>query len=118
MLAVRRVVVGSGSLESVVNQRNLLMSSLAGLFRHLPSVRPIVRGAAIAGVALALPMALAGTAMAQTCTVTSTADTGAGTLRSCLTSPVSGTTISFNLPSPSTITLVSALPAIGTNLTI
>jgi CSLREA domain-containing protein len=69
-------------------------------------------------VVLTLLLAFAGTGMAQTCMVNSTADSGTGTLRSCLTNPTSGTIISFNVPSPSTITLASALPAISTNLTL
>jgi predicted outer membrane repeat protein len=69
-----------------------------------------------------LPLMLAGLlsaacAYAQTCTVTSTADTNtSGTLRYCLTSPSSGETISIT--ATGTIKLTSTLPAISTNLTI
>jgi predicted outer membrane repeat protein len=56
-------------------------------------------------------------AILPSCTVSSTADTGAsGTLRYCLTSPTSGLVITIS--ARGTITLASALPAISTNLTI
>jgi len=57
---------------------------------------------------------------AATCTVTTTADSGAGSLRQCLASATSGHTIVFN-PSvfppaaPANITLASALPRIITD---
>ena len=65
-----------------------------------------------------LLLVLAGAALAQTCTVNSTADSGTGTLRSCLTNASSGTVISFNLPSPSTITLTSATLMVPGGVTI
>ena len=54
------------------------------------------------------------------CIVTSAADSGPGTLRTCLTDPQPGQTIRFNLSlflptAPATITLLSALPAITTD---
>jgi Bacterial Ig-like domain (group 3)/MBG domain (YGX type) len=69
----------------------------------------------------ALPVVLAGllipaAAHASTCTVSSTADSGSGTLRACITSAGSGDTI--DITATGTITLASALPAIATNLTI
>ncbi|MGD0648037.1 MAG: hypothetical protein ABR971_08590 [Acidobacteriaceae bacterium] len=65
-----------------------------------------------------LPLAFGGTGLALNCTVTSTADSGTGTLHSCPTNPVSPTIISFSPSVTGTITLASALPAISTNLTI
>jgi hypothetical protein len=56
-------------------------------------------------------------AQAATLTVTSTADSGAGSLRSAIASASSSDTISFNLTYPATITLSSTL-VISTNLTI
>jgi hypothetical protein len=56
-------------------------------------------------------------AQAATLTVTSTADSGAGSLRSAIASASSGETINFNLTYPATITLSSTL-VISTNLTI
>ncbi len=55
------------------------------------------------------------TGIASTCTVTSTADSGVGTLRECLANAVSGETITFDpavFPptTPVTISLSSALP--------
>ena len=74
-----------------------------------------LRGA-VSILAILLPV-LAGAARAQTCTVTSTEDsTVAGTLRSCLAS--GDTTINFNLPSPSTITLTSATLMVPGGVTI
>jgi fibronectin-binding autotransporter adhesin len=58
---------------------------------------------------------------AQTCTVTSTADTGANTLRACIGMANSGsaTTIDLStLPQPSTITLATPLPAFGGGFTV
>ena len=55
-------------------------------------------------------------AYAQTCTVSSTADSGANTLRSCLTSPTSG--VAITISATGTITLASALPPIAVDLTI
>ncbi len=61
---------------------------------------------------------------ASSCVVTSTADSGPGTLRNCLDNSSSGTTITFDTmafpPSrPATINLLSALPSLGVgNVTI
>ena len=57
-------------------------------------------------------------ALAGTCTVNSSADTGSGTLRWCLEYAASGTTITFDptvFPpsSPATITLSSSLPSLN-----
>ncbi|MBC8074697.1 MAG: right-handed parallel beta-helix repeat-containing protein, partial [Chloroflexales bacterium] len=54
---------------------------------------------------------------AATLVVTTTADSGAGSLRQAISDATSGDTITFNLPNPSTITLASQLD-IGKNLTI
>ena len=56
--------------------------------------------------------------MASTLTVTSTADNGAGTLRTAIASTASGDTIQFSLTYPATITLTSGLLEINKNLTI
>ncbi len=57
-----------------------------------------------------------GTALASaaTITVTSASDNGAGSLRAALSIAMSGDTIDFNLASPATITLNSALSLGGT----
>jgi hypothetical protein len=67
-------------------------------------------------MALVLPMALAGTTMAQTCTVTSTADSGAGTLRSCLTNASGGETITFGVTG--TITLTTGTLTVSVPVTV
>jgi alpha-tubulin suppressor-like RCC1 family protein len=56
-------------------------------------------------------------AFAATWTVTSLADSGAGSLRAAITSAASGDTINFSLTYPATITLASTL-TISQNLTI
>lgn len=56
-------------------------------------------------------------AQAATITVTTTADSGPGSLRQAINDAVSGDTITFALPNPSTITLNSEL-VIAKNLTI
>jgi len=70
---------------------------------------------------LALALALIGfdtrAAEAASLTVTSTADSGAGSLRQAIADAASGDTITFNLPNPSTITLASQL-TIDKNVTI
>jgi hypothetical protein len=57
-------------------------------------------------------------AAAATITVTSTADSGAGSLRQAILDAASGDTINFSLPADSTITLTSAELAITKSLTI
>src|SRR5690349_8204528 len=59
-----------------------------------------------------------GGAKAATLTVTSTADSGAGSLRQAILDAASGDTINFALPSNSTITLATAELAISKSLTI
>jgi len=62
---------------------------------------------------------LVGTATAQTTrVVTSTGDSGAGTLRKAVTDAVSGDFIVFNVTLPATITLTSGEIALNKNLTI
>ena len=90
-----------------------------------PSLRgPIPRLVAVAVLLLALTglgAGLSGAANrpATTCTVTSTADSGVGTLRQCLLDAASGDTITFDpgvFPpaSPATIAITSGqLPEIG-----
>src|SRR5690242_5874259 len=53
-----------------------------------------------------------------TLVVTSTADSGAGTLRNAIAAAGGGGVITFNLPNPSTITLTSSELTIPANLTI
>ncbi|MBX7223109.1 MAG: glycoside hydrolase [Blastocatellia bacterium] len=53
-----------------------------------------------------------------TLVVTSTADTGAGSLRDTITTAVSGDIITFNLTLPATITLASEIAIANKNLTI
>ena len=57
-------------------------------------------------------------AWATTWTVTSNADSGAGTLREAMNSAQSGDTITFGFSTPTTITLASTLPTIAVNMTI
>lgn len=60
-------------------------------------------------------------ARAQTCTVTSNADSGAGTLRNCLSSLVTGTAANTNvitITATGTISLASTLPTIAQGVTI
>ncbi len=74
------------------------------------------RNAALAAVFVAL--AVAAPLKGATITVTSTADSGPGSLRAAIASASSGDTISFNLPAyPATISLASTL-SITTSLTI
>ena len=68
-------------------------------------------------LAAALFTGMAVNANAATITVTSTADSGAGTLRNAISSAASSDTINFNLTYPATITLSSEL-TINKNLTI
>jgi hypothetical protein len=93
-----------------VSQVDLSVFALKGAKERRPS--GFLRLAAALAV---LCLGSAG-ASAATCTVTSTADSGAGTLRSCLLTYAAGDTI--NLTGTGTITLASALPAIAQNVTI
>ncbi len=70
--------------------------------------------------ALILTLALATPALAQgpTCTVSTTADSGAGSLRQCLTDVDAGGTVNFSLTTPATITLTSGELTIDKALTI
>lgn len=81
-----------------------------GLHRGLVAVAALSLVAA--GLAAPAP------ARAASLVVTTTADAGAGSLRQALTSAADGDTITFSLPSASTITLISDLPAITADLTI
>jgi predicted outer membrane repeat protein len=70
-------------------------------------------------LAATLPLfALPRPARAATITVTSTANTGAGTLRQALIDAAAGDTIDFNLTYPATITVTSTLTITKNNLTI
>ncbi|MEW6641738.1 MAG: autotransporter domain-containing protein [Pseudomonadota bacterium] len=72
---------------------------------------------ALAGVAmLGTVVGIPGEARAATLLVTSTADSGAGTLRAAMTNAESGDTIVFQVGG--TVTLTSELPVITKNLTI
>ncbi|HEY3027401.1 MAG TPA: right-handed parallel beta-helix repeat-containing protein [Pyrinomonadaceae bacterium] len=85
-----------------------------GQGRHwLPA---LVVGLSVAGLALLL--ARPPVSRAATLVVTSTADSGPGTLRDAIASAASGDTITFSLPANSTITLTSGALEIGKNLTI
>lgn len=59
--------------------------------------------------ALTALLLVATPALAATLSVTSTADSGAGSLRQAIADATSGDTITFNLPGPSTITLASQI---------
>jgi len=67
---------------------------------------------------VAVILLVPGIVKAATLTVTSSADTGAGTLRNAITAAVANDTIDFNLGSDQVITLASQLPTINKNLTI
>ncbi len=69
------------------------------------------------GGALA-PFATPGARAAATLTVTTTADSGAGSLRQAIIDAVAGDTIAFALPNPSTITLTGGELVIAKTLTI
>ncbi|MGH9966445.1 MAG: hypothetical protein ACREBG_01230 [Pyrinomonadaceae bacterium] len=69
-------------------------------------------------VGLSLLLARPPVSRAATLTVTSTADSGPGTLRQAILDAVSGDTITFSLPANSTITLTSGQLLINKNLTI
>src|SRR5437870_12598943 len=58
------------------------------------------------------------TARAATLTVTTTADSGPGSLRAALKNARSGDTITFSLPAPSIITLTSGELLVSKNLKI
>ncbi len=70
----------------------------------------------LAAILLVLGMAVPG--LATTWTVTSTTDSGPGSLRAALGMAQSGDTINFNLTYPATITLTSGYLSIGTNVTV
>ncbi len=76
----------------------------------------LVVGLSVAGLALLL--ARPPVSRAATLVVTSTADSGPGTLRDAIASAASGDTITFSLPANSTITLTSGELVINKNLTI
>ena len=67
---------------------------------------------------LLVALLAAQTAGAATLTVTSTADTGPGSLRTALKNARSGETIKFSLPAPATITLTSGELLVSKNLNI
>ena len=67
---------------------------------------------------LALVCGIATTVPAATITVTSTADSGGGSLRAALASAGNGDTINFSLTTPATITLTTGLLQITNSLTI
>ena len=71
---------------------------------------------ALAAILLVLGMAVP--SLATTWTVTSTGDSGTGTLRAALGSAANGDTINFSLTYPATITLTSGPLTIGTSLAI
>jgi hypothetical protein len=72
---------------------------------------------ALAGLAMLLISLFAAPASANTFTVTSAADTGAGTLRQAVIDAVAGDTIHFALAYPAVIFVLTSIP-IGKNLTI
>ncbi len=74
--------------------------------------REVLAGIAVTAMTLGLP----GAARAATLVVTSTADSGAGSLRGAIASATSGDTILFQVSG--TITLLSELPVITKNITI
>lgn len=74
--------------------------------------REVLAGIAVTAMTLGLP----GAARAATLVVTSTADSGAGSLRTAIASATSGDTILFQVSG--TITLLSELPVITKNITI
>lgn len=61
---------------------------------------------------------LDGAAVAATLTVTSTADSGAGSLRQAIADAAAGDTVVFTLPAPSTIALLTGPVVINKSLTI
>src|SRR3981081_4416759 len=68
-------------------------------------------------VLLALMM-ISGTSVATAISVTTTNDSGAGSLRQAITDASSGDTITFSLPANSVITLTSGSLSINKSLTI
>ena len=70
-----------------------------------------------AALALLAAIFLALDASAADIPVTTTADSGAGSLRQALTTAVSGDRVVFNIPSASTIVLLSDLPTVTTDIT-
>lgn len=95
----------------------------SAFFFYLAFVPPVTRIRAVirrftsaAFAALMILFAVATSARAATCTVTSTADSGAGSLRACITGAASGDMINFG--TTGTITLASSLPTINEDLTI
>ena len=72
----------------------------------------------LSAVGLAVPLARPPASRAATLVVTSTADSGPGTLRDAINSAAPGDTITFSLPANSVITLTSGQLQIDKNLTI
>jgi hypothetical protein len=71
-----------------------------------------------AGLALAVLLLAPALARAATDVVTSTADSGAGSLRNVISAAASGDTVTFSLSTPTTITLTSGPLFITKNLTL
>jgi hypothetical protein len=72
----------------------------------------------VAALSLALPVIAAANLQGATVTVTSTADSGPGTLRDAVDNASSGSTINFSLPSPAVIRLTGSTLVITKDLTI
>ncbi|MCL4559167.1 MAG: hypothetical protein M1281_00950 [Chloroflexi bacterium] len=97
------------------------------LVRHLSHLPRLFaqRGFFIYNILLALVLAVSGLAVfpakspasAATLTVTSTADSGAGSLRQAIADAAAGDTITFNLAAPATITLTTPI-TVGKDLII
>jgi hypothetical protein len=99
---------GSPSNSKQDNQSWRMISQVSNGSKGLSARQP--RPSTVSRVAAA--------AAAGTCTVTSTADSGPGSLRECLSSAIAGVTITFSpavFPpgSPATIHLQSSLPALS-----
>ena len=105
------------SLEFAVRSQHskpllIVRSSLAGPVKTMKCLLVLALFGAL------LFVSARGVEAAATITVTSTSDSGAGSLRQAILDAVSGDTIDFSLPTPSTLALTSAELLINKSLTI
>src|SRR5262245_37831882 len=102
----------------LARRSNTMLSQDKACQAHQPARQPgSMRRAGVAALAFSLLAALS--VDADALVVTTTADSGAGSLRQAVADAVSGDTIDFNLSGcPCTITLTSGELVIDVNLTI